>query len=133
MFSGESDPIEDLTVLENRRTDLINAMEAIDVKRRELQARIMIMNRQRNMPKIHIARMKAESAELLQKRTDVRNELGKVNRELSELRRLRSGLRTPETVAQTFVRIAKRMMPEEMFNDIMDVALNEVQGPPPEN
>jgi hypothetical protein len=108
--------------LENSRETLIEEIERIDVKRRELKARIVLMNRQRNISKDHIARMQAESAELLQRRGHVRGELGKLNEEIKMFRRLSSGGVPQETVAQAFLRIARSMMPKEMYEDILSLA-----------
>ena len=110
----------DVESLKRTRVGLVREIEKIDGQRAELAARIVEENRRRGVPKRRIVGLKADRAALLQKRSEVREELVSVNAKIREGNQNRAG--QSDSVAQHFVKVCREQIPERMFNDLMAVA-----------
>ena len=110
------------TELLRERASLIAELSRIDAKREQLKAEIVRENQLPGVSKYQIALKQTERADLLLDRENVRRTLGALNEKIKSLRRNAHGTAVPETEAQRFVEIARRSLPREMFQDIMDRA-----------
>lgn len=121
--------------LQREREGLLAELARIDARRIQLKAEIVRENRMSGVSKSKIALKQTERAELLHAREELRHKIAAVNEQLKAQRIASNRAVVPETVAQRFVTIAKRNLPREMFQDIMELAQEESQprhhGPRP--
>ena len=91
----------------------------------QLKAEIVRENRLKGVSKQQIALKQTERAELLHAREELRRKISEVNERIKALRMANNRAVVPESVAQRFVAIARRSMPKEMFQDMMESARGE--------
>ena len=118
---------EQLEILQREREGLIARLNAIEEKRRELTASTVRANRMRGISKQTIAGLRVQDVELLQEFNDTKRMIGQIKAKIKELRAKNQG-NVSRTLAEEFVRVAKSMMPKEMFEDIMAVAQEKVEA-----
>ena len=104
------------------REGLLAELTRIDARREQLKAEIVRENRLAGISKRQIALKQTERAELLHDRETLRHKIFEVNERIKTMRREQHSTAVPETVAQQFVKVARRVLPQEMFQDLMDSA-----------
>lgn len=108
--------------LQRERDGLLAELTRIDARREQLKAEIVRENRMSGVSKSKIALKQTERAELLHAREELRQKIAAVNEKLKAQRIAQSRAVVPDTLAQRFVAIAKRSLPREMFQDMMEAA-----------
>jgi chromosome segregation ATPase len=114
--------------IEEERAQVAQELAHLQAKRGELKARTILLNRQRGVSKRDIANLRAqdmeylEQAEAIKRRLhDLKLERREANMEMSQGR---SG-QVEQSVAQRFVQIASRVLPRELYEDILQKAAGE--------
>lgn len=118
---------EQLEILQRERKGLIARLNTIEEKRREIKASTIRANRMRGVSKQTIAGLRVQDVELLQEFNDIKRMIGQIKTKIKELRAKNQG-NVSRTLAEEFVRVAKRMMPKEMFDDVMSVAQDKIEA-----
>lgn len=111
--------------LQRERDGLLTELTRLDARRIQLKAEIVRENRLKGVSKQQIALKQTERAELLHAREELRRKISEVNERIKALRMANNRAVVPESVAQRFVAIARRSMPKEMFQDMMESARGE--------
>ena len=112
---------EQLEILQRGREGLIARLNTIEEKRREIKASTIRANRMRGVSKQTIAGLRIQDTELLREFNDTKRMIGEIKEKIKQVRMQRQG-EVSRTLAEEFIRVAKGMMPKEMFDDIMVVA-----------
>ena len=111
--------------LQRERDGLLTELTRLDARRIQLKAEIVRENRLKGVSKQQIALKQTERAELLHTREELRRKISEVNERIKAQRMANNRTVVPESVAQRFVAIARRSMPKEMFQDMMESARGE--------
>jgi seryl-tRNA synthetase len=114
--------------LQRERDGLLTELARLDARREQLKAEIVRENRMPGVSKLQIALKQTERAELLHTREELRRKISAVNDRIKETRQQQHQAPVAsESVAQRFMAIARRSLPREMFQDLLDVAQEERQ------